>query len=76
MLQKTLHRPPAGEQYQHTMMFFALQLLTKIGCHFGNMLLFVINGGFVAHLRNHQFPLFHMIKRRIQRHKAVAGFFF
>lgn len=31
---------------------------------------------FVAHLRNHQFPLFHMIKRRIQRHKAVAGFFF
>ena len=43
MLKKTLHRATAGKEYQHALMLFTLQLFAKIGGHFRDMLLFVIN---------------------------------
>ena len=76
MFQETLHRPPAGEQHQHPEMLFTFNLLAEISCHFSNMLLFVIDQRFIAHLRNNDFALLNMVKRGIQRHKTVAGLFF
>lgn len=55
-------------------MFLALYLLAKIGRHLGNVLLFVIHQRFIAHLRNNNFPLLHVVERRIQRHEAVTRF--
>ena len=74
MLEEAVHRPPAGKQHQHPEMFFALHLLAKIGRHLGNVLLFVIDQRFITHLRNNNFPLLHVVERRIQRHEAVPRF--
>ena len=40
------------------------------------MLLFVIHQRFITHLRNNNFPLLHVVERRIQRHEAVPAFSF
>ncbi|CSE87748.1 Uncharacterised protein [Shigella sonnei] len=57
-------------------MFFALHLLTEKGRHFGNMLLFVVDGRLNAHPGNNNFALFAVVKGGIQRHKTVARFLF
>ena len=75
MLQEAIHRSPTGKQHQHPEMLLALHLLAKIGRHLGNVLLFVIHQRFITHLRNNNFPLLHVVERRIQRHEAVTRFF-
>jgi hypothetical protein len=76
MFQETLHRPPAGEQHQHPEMLFALDLLAKIGRHFGNMLLFVIDKRFIAHLRNNDFALLDVVNGESSATKRSPAFSF
>ena len=76
MFQKTLHRPSAGKQHQHTGVLSALNLFAEVGRHFSNVLLFVVDQRLILHARDHQLPLLAVVKRRIQRDKTIARFLF
>ena len=72
--QKGLHRAVTGEQHQHPFVLALFIFRAEIGRHLGEVRLFMLHQRLMAQARDHKFALLNMIKRRIERHEAVACF--